>query len=316
MSDTPTPALEPRRTPERAPAPAHPPAVAVPVEGAVEDAGRQPTAAQLLAGFGEADFSVQSLFRFVFIPAGRLGFLKELARDEDWGDKEFVLLRYLALHLPLEIEQGRFEWNDEQLVLAAGELTTVGGAPIYVGLVRNSNPQDNPWVMNWVGERPSTSEPPEPAELGAWPALDPGAEVVCSFDLADADRRTRLADADGAGPIAQVSALCGAVSWALHRRLAVRQLHAGTRGYFVPVYLSQREDLTLAPDHVAPIVCQSRRVIVRELLGSHVAYPPARAIVERWEQLPTWLIESWDSAMEAASGAKSTTTDASEGVEA
>ena len=101
-----------------------------------------------------------------------------------------------------------------------------------------------------------------------------------------------------------MSALSGAVSWALHRGLAVRQLHGGTRGHFVPVFLTQREDLTLAPDHVVPVLYQSRRVIVRTLLDSHVAYPPARALVERWEQLPTWLIDSWDSNAEAASGAR------------
>jgi hypothetical protein len=37
---------------------------------------------------------------------------------------------------------------------------------------------------------------------------------------------------------------------------------------------------------------------VRTLLEPHVAYSPARAVVERWEQLPAWLLDAWDTATE------------------
>jgi hypothetical protein len=76
----------------------------------------------------------------------------------------------------------------------------------------------------------------------------------------------------------------------------VRQIHGGGRGYFVPVYLSSRDDLTVAPELVAPIQVQSNRLVVRTLLDPHVAYSPARAVVERWEQIPSWLLDAWDQA--------------------
>ena len=109
--------------------------------------------------------------------------------------------------------------------------------------------------------------------------------------------------------VAQGAALSGAIQWALHRGLAVRQIHGGGRGYFVPIYLVSREDLTCTPDLVAPVQVQSSRLIVRTLLEPHVAYSPARAVVERWELLPGWLLDAWDNATErgedgASSGAE------------
>jgi hypothetical protein len=33
--------------------------------------------------------------------------------------------------------------------------------------------------------------------------------------------------------------------------------------------------------------------VVRTVLEPHVCYSPSRAAVERWEQLPPWLLEAW-----------------------
>ena len=257
-----------------------------------------PSREQLLVDFGEEYLSIQSLFQFCFVPGGRLNLLKELTPPEEWGQNNFVLLKYLAVHVRLAIEQGRYAWNGDQIVLAAGRLSSTKGMPLYLGLVRNSTPDENPWVLNWVGERPSTAELPEPADLGAWPALDPRGEVVIACDLAADERRTKLGGLADAPFVIQVSAIAGAVHWSLHRRLAVRQIHGGGRGYFVPVYLTSRDDLTVAPELVAPIQVQGERLIVRTLLEPHVAYSPARAVVERREQLPTWLLDAWDAATE------------------
>jgi hypothetical protein len=259
-----------------------------------------PSRAQLLADFGAEYLSIQSLFRFCFVPGGRVGLLKQLAPEEEWGFNDFALLKYLAVHVRLAIEQSRYVWNGDQIVLTAGRLATSKGAPIYVGLVRNSTPGENPWVMNWVGERPSSSELPEPPDLGAWPELAPGSEIVVACDLTSDERRVRVPEVATASPIAQASAIAGAVHWALWRGLAVRQIHGGGRGYFVPLYLATREDLTLAPDAVAPLVVQGARLVVRTLLQPHVAYAPARAVVERWEQLPAWLLDAWDGATDAS----------------
>jgi len=279
----------------RCPPPAVPSSMASDV---LPRASVRPTREQLLADFGEEYLSIQSLFQFCFVPGGRLTLLKELTPVEEWGMNNFVLLKYLAVHIRLAMEQGRYAWNGEQIVLTAGRLFSTKGVPVYAGLVRNSTPNENPWVLNWVGERPSTAELPEPAELGTWPVLDARNEVVIACDLASDERRSQLGKLAEISAVAQSAALAGAIHWALHRNLAVRQIHGGGRGYFVPVYLSSREDLTVGPDLVAPVQVQSDRLIVRTLLDPHVAYSPARAVVERWEQLPSWLLDAWDEATE------------------
>lgn len=258
----------------------------------------RPNRDQLLADFGDEYLSIQSLFQFCFVPGGRLSLLKELTPIEEWGMNNFVLLKYLAVHIRLSIEQGRYVWNGDQIVLTAGRLSSVKGVPLYIGLVPNSTPDENPWVLNWVGERPSTAELPEPADLGEWPLLDPRNEVVIACDLASDERRSKLGALADVTSVVQSAAIAGAVHWSLHRNLAVRQIHGGGRGYFVPVYLSSRDDLTVAPELVAPIQVQSNRLVVRTLLDPHVAYSPARAVVERWEQLQSWLLDAWDQATE------------------
>ncbi|MEM7310823.1 MAG: hypothetical protein AAF682_29400 [Planctomycetota bacterium] len=262
------------------------------------DVSAHPARAQLLADFGEDYLSIQSLFRFCFVPSGRLGLLKDLAVVEEWGANDFVLLKYLAVHVRFAIEQGRYVWNGDQIVINAGRLVTATGAPIYAGIVKNNTPDENPWVLNWVGERPSCAELPEPPDLGPWPTLAPGLEVIIACDLDGDDRPPRLPGLAGVPVVTRMAALAGAVQWSLYRGLAVRQLHGAGRGFFVPVYLSSREDLTAAPDVVAPIVTQGERLVVRTLLEPHVAYAPARAVVERCELIAPWLLEAWEAAAE------------------
>ena len=47
------------------------------------------------------------------------------------------------------------------------------------------------------------------------------------------------------------------------------------------------------------MVVQKNRLIVRTLLDPHVAYSPARSVVERWEQLPAWVVDAWEAATES-----------------
>ncbi len=274
----------------------------MPAETADPENHRKSTQAELLSDFGDDYLSIQSLFQFCFVPGGRLQLLKELTLEEEWGTNNFVLLKYLAVHVRLAIEQGRYVWNGDQIVLTAGRLQTSLGAPIYIGLVENSTPNENPWVLNWVGERPSCSELPQPPDLGQWPELSLGSEVVIAFDVGTEERRVRIPGLMNVSPVAQAAAVAGAVQWSLWRQLEVRQIHGGGRGYFVPVFLESREDLTLAPDAVAPIAVHDKRLIVRTLLEPHVAYSPARAVVERWEQLPPWLLDGWENATEEHRG--------------
>ena len=269
-----------------------------------------PTRDQLLADFGEEYLSIQALFQFCFVPGGRLNLLKELTPEEEWGQNNFVLLKYLAIHVRLAIEQDRYVWNGDQIVLTAGKLTTPKGIPLYLGIVRNSTPDENPWVLNWVGERPSCSELPQPADLGEWPELDPKSEVVIAIDLAADDRKLRMPELASTPVVSQSCAVAGAIHWSLHRGLAVPQIHGGGRGYFVPLYLTSREDLTASPDLVAPLIVQDHRLVVRALLDPHVAYSPARACVERWEQLSPWLLDAWDQVTEESASVASGSADA------
>ncbi|MEZ5976813.1 MAG: hypothetical protein R3F34_01155 [Planctomycetota bacterium] len=256
------------------------------------------TREELLAEFGEEYLSIQSLFRFCFVPTGRLTFLRDLAVEEAWGENGFVLLKYLAVHVRLAIEQGTYVWNGDQLVMTAGRLTTPNGVPIYLGLVRNQDPGQNPWVLNWVGERPSCSALPEPPSLPEWPELRADAEIVVAAELSDPERRADIPALAGLTPVAQSCAIAGAVHWAIHRGLAVRQLHGGSRGYFVPLYLRGRDDLTEVPDAAVPLVGLGTRIVARAVLDPHVCYSPARALVDRWEQLPPWLVEAWHARLD------------------
>ena len=252
-----------------------------------------PTREELLAEFGEADLSVLSLFRFCFVPVGRLGLLKSLTREEDWGAGDTVLLKYLAVHVRLSIEQGRYSFNDEQIVLTAGNLRTQAGVPIYVGLVRNHTSTENPWAMNWVGERPSCSPVPEPPCLGEWDSLDPASEIVLGVDLEDSERLERVPELANAPADLSTAALVGACHWALHRGLATEHRHSGVRSYFLPLYLRSRADLCAAPDLVASAEVQAGRLLIRFVLDPEIAYAPARAVVDRCDLLPAWLRESW-----------------------
>jgi hypothetical protein len=275
---------------------------------APDEGATRPSIPELLAAFGEEELSIQALFRFCYLPAGRLSFLKDLAVAEEWGARDFALLKYLAVHLHLAIAQGNFVWNGDQLVSTAGALTTKTGAPIYVGISPNAQPEGNPFVVNWVGERPSTQTLPAPPDLGVWPELDPGGEVVVACEFEHPERRLHLGKLDDVPVVARMSAIAGAVSWSLRRGLAARQMHSGGRGWFVPVYLSSRADLLATPDFVAPLLAQElggRAVfVVRSLISAQGAYAPARALVERCELLPGWLLGSWEEAAEDSAEAE------------
>ena len=264
----------------------------------VETDHEVPSTTELIAQFGDEYLSINSLFQFCFVPGGRLSLLKELTLEEVWGTNNFVLLKYLAVHIRLALEQDRYVWNGEQIVMTAGRLTTPTGTPIFIGLVRNASPGENPWVLNWVGERPSCPNLPHPADLGEWPELDPRKEILIACDLSDEERRARRPVIGDLPVVAQMATLAGAIDWSIRRGLAVRQVHGGGRGWFVPIHLTSREDLTLAPDLVAPVLVQEDRLAVRAFLDPHVAYSPARAVVERWEQLPAWLLDAWDAVTE------------------
>ncbi|MGD9934345.1 MAG: hypothetical protein AB7T37_11580 [Dehalococcoidia bacterium] len=64
--------------------------------------------------------------------------------------------------------------------------------------------------------------------------------------------------------------------------------------YLVPLYLRSREDITQAPDVIAPIQVNDRSVMVRTVLEPHMPYANARVAVTRHDQLPHWMLAAWN----------------------
>jgi len=198
--------------------------------------------------------------------------LLQAAAPEDWGADDHVLRHYLAVHVPLAVEQGRFVWSGEHLVVRAGSLVTEAGSPVYMGLSRAAGR----WAIAWVSARPSSVEPLPAPDLGTWPELDPRIEVVVAMDRFPGPVLAELP------LITQNLIVAGAVEWSVRRGLAVRQL----RGYYAPVHLTDREG---APEFAAAIQVQAERLVVRALVELSAAYPGARAVVARRDDLPMWL---------------------------
>ena len=233
------------------------------------------TRAQLLEAVRSVDRT--EVEKQLGLSADRLSVVKSCVAPEDWGDDDAVLHRYLALHIPLAIEQGRYVWNGKEIVMRAGHLATASGAPVYLGLA----PPD--WSPTWAGERPSTVEALLPTDLGPWPVLDQRREVVVACEV----RESVLGKLS---PILQSIVVAGAVEWSIRRGLATRHLHRDTPGYFAPIHLSDRDG---APELVAAIQVQSNRNVVRALLEPRPAYGPARVVAERRDQVPRWLLDAW-----------------------
>lgn len=262
----------------------------------------RPSRAELLTAFGDDYLTVPSLFRFCFVPGGRLSLLRERALGESWGQNHFVLLKYLATHVRLAIEQGCYAWNGPQIVMAAGGLGTDEGAALFLGMVPNETPDENPWVLNWVGERPSCAELPPAPDLGEWPVHGGQGDVRVACDLTSKPGVLELVAFEALGSVARCCLIEGAVHWALMRGLAVRQLHGSSRGHLVPVFVGTRGDLRRAPDAVAVVAARGNESVVRHLSSVEAAYPSARLCVGRPEELPAWLLSGWDAAMESSDG--------------
>src|SRR5688572_9161507 len=196
--------------------------------------------------------------------------LKRAAVAEDWGDEDFVLRRYLAVHVPLAIEQGRFALIGSQLVMRAGQLETAAGTAVYLRLARAEGQR---WVLPWAGARPSDVQPLDPPDLGTWTELDSRREVVVAMDRFPGQQLSELPQ------ITKNLAVAGAVEWSIRRGMAVRWL----RGYFAPVHLTDRDG---PPEFAAAIVVQAERLVVRALVEPSAAYAHARAVVERRDELP------------------------------
>ena len=95
-------------------------------------------------------------------------------------------------------------------------------------------------------------------------------------------------------PVSQMCAVSGAIQWSLNRELELPYWYFGRMNYLVPLYMQSREDITRAPDLIAPIQVNPDSLIVRTVLLPYMPYANARVSVKRHDKLPNWLLDAWN----------------------
>jgi hypothetical protein len=242
---------------------------------------------------------VARLHRFAFVPENLIERLAHEALAEHWGNNNFVLRKYLAVHVPWAIEQRRFTLGEDQLYVTAGQLQTRYGTPLFLVFQRIEGPGRSPWRLVATGSQISAPELPTPPETPGPPDLERGAEIVMSHDHILGENLDRVAFLRDTPPVAQMCAVAGAIQWSLNRGLQLANWYFGQMNYIVPLYLQSRENITRRPDVIAPIQVSPGNLIVRTVLDPPMAYPNARVAVNRHDQLPAWLLEAWAAYVEA-----------------
>ncbi|NOT32995.1 MAG: DUF3825 domain-containing protein [Candidatus Eisenbacteria bacterium] len=253
------------------------------------------TQEELLEQLGSAYTSkvVPRLHGFAFIPDNLLEGLAREALSEHWGNNHYALEKYLAVHVPWSIEQGRFTQRNNQFYVTAGHLQTRYGTPLYLVFQRLAETGRSPWRLVAAGSRIAAPELPTPPDIPPPPAFDRGAEIVMSHDHILGDNADRVPFLRDTPPVAQMCAVSGAIQWSLNRGLHLGHWYFGQMNYVVPLYLQSRENITRAPDLVAPVQVSPGSLLVRTVLEAQMAYPNARVAVHRHDQLPAWLLEGW-----------------------
>lgn len=231
--------------------------------------------------------------RFAYLPNTVLERLSADALLEHWGTEQFVLEKYLAVQVGWAIEQGRYTHSDNQLYVSAGHLQTRYGTPLYLVFERNRNEGRQPWALTVVGARISAPELPVPPQIPAAPDIRPGAEIVMSHDHILGVNENRVQFLSQTPRVAQMCAVGGAIQWSLNRDLQIPYWYFGRMNYVVPLYLTSRENIALAPDLIAPVEVSDESMLVRTVLLPHMPYANARVAVKRHDQLPHWMLDCW-----------------------
>lgn len=236
----------------------------------------------------------ERLHRLAYIPDAVLARLSQEALSENWGNDNFVLEKYLAAHVAWSIEQERFTTSDSQLYISAGWLQTRYGTPLYLVFERNSVPGKQPWVLKHAGSRISAPQFPIPPAIPEGTPIPRGVEIVLSHDHILDENTDRVSFLSKTPPVAQMCAVAGAIQWALNRELQVPYWYHGRMNYVVPLYLTSRENVALAPDLVAPVEISEQLLLVRTVLLPHMPYANARIAARRHDRLPPWMLDCWN----------------------
>lgn len=253
------------------------------------------TKEELMEQLGDANTpkAVDRLYRFAFVPTTIIERLAADALSEEWGPNLYALRKYLAIHLPWSIEQGQYTFGGNQLYVAAGSLQTRYGTPLFLAFEPNREPDKQPWALTYGGASIKAPQLPLPPAIPECPTISAGAEVVMMHDHILDDNADRVPFLKGTPRVAQMCAMSGAIQWSIKRGLIVPYWYFGRMQCLVPLYLQSRENITVAPDLVAPIEVSPKNLLVRTILPPHAQYANARVAVRRHDQLPPWLLDCW-----------------------
>ena len=252
---------------------------------------------ELLVALGEAltNEVVARLRRLAHIPEQQLDALSRAALSENWGNDNYVLEKYLAVHVAWSIEQDRYTTSSNQVFVTAGHLQTRYGTPLYIVFERNENVGRQPLYCVHVGSDISAPQLPTPPEIPSAPEIARGVEVVMLHDHILRDNTNRVPFLGQTPPVSQMCAVSGAIQWSLNRGLQLPYWYYGRMNYLVPLYMQSRENITQAPDLIAPIQVNQDALIVRTVLLPHMPYANARVAVRRHDQLPHWMLDAWNT---------------------
>ena len=252
---------------------------------------------ELVAALGEplTNEVVARLRRLAQIPATQLTTLSRSALSEVWGAQDYALEKYLAVHIAWSIEQQRYTKSHNQLFITAGHLQTRYGTPLYLVFERNSNVGRQPLFCVHVGSDVSAPTLPTPPDIPAPPEIPRGAEIIMLHDHILRDNPDRVPFLERTPPVSQMCAVSGAIQWSLNRGLQLPYWYYGRMNYLVPLYMQSRENITRAPDLIAPVQVNPQSLIVRTVLLPHMPYANARVSVRRHDQLPPWMLDAWNT---------------------
>ncbi|MGK7932595.1 MAG: DUF3825 domain-containing protein [Microcystaceae cyanobacterium] len=234
--------------------------------------------------------------RFAFFPPTIQAKLAEIALSENWGADNKVLNYYIATYVPWSIEQNCYSYDLEKFYVTAGCLQTRYGTPIYLTFEKNRDEEEFniPWALTRVDtEIYYAPKPPNRPNIPKPPDIPFGAEIVMKHDHILGDNAARIPFFRDVPPVAQICAVSGAIQWSLNRKLALPYWYYGRMNYIVPLYLQSREDITQAPDAIAPIEVRPEYLFVRTVLENYMPYASARVGVLRHDALPNWLSDAW-----------------------
>jgi len=239
--------------------------------------------------------TVDRLYHFAYVPGSIIDRLAHDALAEEWGPRKYALVKYLAVHVAWSIEQKQYTFSDSQLYVAAGSLQTRYGTPLFLAFEPNREPDRQPWALVYAGARVSAPQLPLPPDIPRCPDIPKGAEVVMLHDHILGDNADRVDFLAQTPPVAQMCAVSGAIQWSMNRGLIVPYWYYGQMQCLVPLYLRSRENITVAPDLVAPIEVSANNLLVRTVLPPHAPFANTRVAVRRHDQLPPWMLHCWNT---------------------